>query len=979
MALRRFGIEALRPEQENALRAVLEGRDALAVLPTGYGKSLIYQIAALMQDRPTVVVSPLIALMVDQARAMRAANIPAIRLDSTLLVRERKAALERLEQGGPLVILTTPETLSSKILGPKIAEAKPALLAVDEAHCVSEWGHDFRPAYLRLGERRRFLGDPQVIATTATATPKVREGIVAGLKMKDPEVVVAPPHRDNLILGAAVVPGGAKPLAAGRLLANLPRPGVIYCSTTVEVDRLYVVLAKTGIPVDHYHGKMRKDDRELNAKRFLKAGRPRVMIATSAFGMGIDKRDIRFVIHYQAPGSLEQYVQEAGRGGRDGEDCECILLFDWNDLETQRHLRKKSRPRADQLRRVADALLAWHEDGQRVDASDLSLSSRVPGTNTRTLVARLEEMGLVDEDEDRCIGLIVDQETYKSEVDMFARRLEVERLQDERRIDDIRKYAEHEGCRSTFLRKWFGEDDPPDCGYCDRCRGEFVIPKEGELNRPRPKRKKRRGRDRERRKKRGERGGERQPQQQPGAEGEDGPKKKRRRRRRRRGKGRGEGGDGTPAGLEASAVVSESGAGGAGSPEVQRVALPEIAQLTGAMPTFVDERGEEEREALRGPKTLRRVRKRPSAEELKATVLGEGDEGLAEANLPRVVSRPEPAAPSPEAAAEPAVKAPGPRVYEPVPARKPVQAYHAGDHDDHAPVDPYAELEAPEERSEKDPKKARSKGKSKKDKPKKDRPKKDAKGNKGGKKRDRQDRRDDRKSRDGGKGNNKRKKRDNRPPDAAQLFDHALAHAAAGRMESAIKSARNALMVDQEFAPARAMLAAWMGAGRKVEEEERRRAEAAAEAEAAKKKAKKLAKKAAAAAPAGPTTKADPAGPKQVSSTSEEKAVVEVKPVKKAATKKAAPKKATTKKAATKKAATKKAATKKATTKKATTKKAATKKATTKKATTKKATTKKATTKKATTKKATTKKATTKKAATKKATKKKATKKAAAE
>ncbi|MGB7216950.1 MAG: RecQ family ATP-dependent DNA helicase, partial [Gammaproteobacteria bacterium] len=359
IAREKLGIARLRPEQERALRALLDGRDTLAVLPTGYGKSLLYQTMALMLDRPTIVVSPLIALMADQQRALEKRRLPVIRLDSSLRAAERRAALERLAAGGPLVVLTTPETLESAEIGQRIADARPALLTVDEAHCISEWGHDFRPAYLRLGRQRERLGDPQVLALTATATPRVREDIVARLKMDDPELVVAPPHRDNLRFSAHVVDGHGKLAVAGRLLRRLQRPGIVYCATTVEVDRVFRALERARIPADHYHGKMRKADREAAQERYMRPTKRKVMVATSAFGMGIDKPNIRYVLHYQAPSSLEQYVQEAGRGGRDGRPCHCVLLFDPADVDVQRHLLAQGRPRPDQLRRVAKALAAW--------------------------------------------------------------------------------------------------------------------------------------------------------------------------------------------------------------------------------------------------------------------------------------------------------------------------------------------------------------------------------------------------------------------------------------------------------------------------------------------------------------------------------------------------------------------------------------------------------------------------------------------
>nr|MBO2515482.1 recombinase RecQ [Gammaproteobacteria bacterium] len=470
IAREKLGIARLRPEQERALRALLDGRDTLAVLPTGYGKSLLYQTMALMLDRPTIVVSPLIALMADQQRALEKRRLPVIRLDSSLRAAERRAALERLAAGGPLVVLTTPETLESAEIGQRIADARPALLTVDEAHCISEWGHDFRPAYLRLGRQRERLGDPQVLALTATATPRVREDIVARLKMDDPELVVAPPHRDNLRFSAHVVDGHGKLAVAGRLLRRLQRPGIVYCATTVEVDRVFRALERARIPADHYHGKMRKADREAAQERYMRPTKRKVMVATSAFGMGIDKPNIRYVLHYQAPSSLEQYVQEAGRGGRDGRPCHCVLLFDPADVDVQRHLLAQGRPRPDQLRRVAKALAAWGGEQRTVKAADLASSADVPVNAARALCARLEELALVEQTAGEEWRIAVEPEVFDAGAEDLARRLEIERLADERRLAVVRDYAQTPECRSVFLRRYFGEEDPPPCGICDRCR-----------------------------------------------------------------------------------------------------------------------------------------------------------------------------------------------------------------------------------------------------------------------------------------------------------------------------------------------------------------------------------------------------------------------------------------------------------------------------------------------------------------------------
>jgi ATP-dependent DNA helicase RecQ len=496
VARRTFRIERLRPEQEAAMVALLEGHDALVALPTGYGKSLIYQVPAMILERPTIVVSPLIALMADQERALRSRGVPVIMLHSGLRSAERRDALERLEGGGRLIVLTTPETLESRATAPCFERARPALLCVDEAHCISEWGHDFRPSYLRLGATRERLGDPPALALTATATPRVRKDIAERLRLRDPVVLIAPAHRENLRLMVEIVPGPEKFAAAGRRIRTLHRPGIIYCATTTAVDQLAGALKRTRIPIVQYHGKMRAADREAAQRQFMKPSRRLIMVATSAFGMGIDKPNIRYIVHYHAPGSLEQYVQEVGRAGRDGRPAHCILLFDAADLDIQERLQALSRPSVRHLARLENALTAWATEERAPTAAALAYSAGVPGRIGEALLSDLEQAGLVQRDQEGRIIVVVPLETFRAGARNLMAKLKTFRYEGERRLRTVADYAQSEECRSAFLRRYFGEEHPPRCGTCDRCRASRAATTRAGPSRESPSAKVRRSHDR---------------------------------------------------------------------------------------------------------------------------------------------------------------------------------------------------------------------------------------------------------------------------------------------------------------------------------------------------------------------------------------------------------------------------------------------------------------------------------------------------
>jgi ATP-dependent DNA helicase RecQ len=537
----RLGIENLYPEQELVVADVLAKRDVLLVLPTGFGKSACYQIPSMLLPRPVVVVSPLLALLEDQHRKLLARGIRTARLDGSVRGTARRKALAEIASGGPLLVMTTPETLANPELREALAGPGVALLAVDEAHCISEWGYDFRPAYRRLGARLRELGSPPVLALTATATPPVREAIVRTLGMRDPSVIAASPHRSNLAFEVLPCDGDVRLRALLRLARRLHRPGIVYCATRREVEMLWLLLQRFGIPSHRYHGGMNAGDRQTEQERFMEAGRRTVMIATSAFGLGIDKPDIRYVLHFQAPASLEQYVQEAGRSGRDGRRANCILLHDGADRSIHEALLARSRVRPDQLYRLAAALAAWADEEREPSLEALALSAEMGPRVAAALLAKIEEGGLVAWDEDT-IRVSGSKETFESDARALAGQFETLRTQDGRRLDALADYAVSDACRAVFLRGYFGEPEGEACGLCDVCLGRparsegFFAP----LVAPRPERgRSRRGGRHGQRAGRGRRGGPAgpTPAQAPVAAGAapEGARRKGRRRRGRRG------------------------------------------------------------------------------------------------------------------------------------------------------------------------------------------------------------------------------------------------------------------------------------------------------------------------------------------------------------------------------------------------------------------------------------------------------------
>ncbi|MEV7246180.1 RecQ family ATP-dependent DNA helicase [Streptomyces sp. NPDC093248] len=462
-----FGWDGLRPEQLTAMRWVLEGRDALVVMPTGSGKSAVYQVPALLLPRPVVVVSPLLALQRDQIAGLPGGDggPGAVAVNSDLTVAEADAAWEAVGEGAVRYVYLSPEQLANEQVVGRLAEVRPSLFVVDEAQCVSSWGHDFRPDYLRLGQAARRLGRPPVLALTATAAPPVRQDIVERLDMDRPRRLVTGFDRPNIRLEACRhLDDTERRRVVVEAAAAAAKPGIVYAATRKDSESYAAELASLGFAAEAYHAGMRAAERRRVHEAFL-AGGTDVVVATSAFGMGIDKEDVRFVLHACLPGSLDAYYQEIGRCGRDGRPALAVLHYRAEDTGMQAYFSSRTvRPE------TVDAVARTVRDGSG-DPPDLDELRRDVGTSrTRvtTAVNLLEEAGAVVTDASGAIRPVPGMKP-SSAVRRAADGAEAHKRMDRSRVDMARAYAEATGCRRRFLLGYFGERSEPACGNCDVC------------------------------------------------------------------------------------------------------------------------------------------------------------------------------------------------------------------------------------------------------------------------------------------------------------------------------------------------------------------------------------------------------------------------------------------------------------------------------------------------------------------------------
>jgi len=478
---RHFGFPDFREGQREVIATILSGQDAMVVMPTGSGKSLCYQLPAMMMAGATLVVSPLIALMKDQVDALQARGLPATFINSAISEMEQRSRIESLRRGEYKLVYVAPERFRSPRFNAALRSVNISLFAVDEAHCVSTWGHDFRPDYLRLKHIIESLGKTPTLALTATATPYVRSDIIQQLGLKTPQTFVSGFDRPNLSIEVVHTEREREKISQIRRLAKSREgSGIIYTSTRKAVEKVGASLANLDLSVVTYHAGM-TDSQRIKAQENFMTGRTQLIVATNAFGMGIDKPDIRFVVHYQMPGSIEAYYQEIGRAGRDGLPSSCLLLFNYVDKNTHDFFIEGSYPNASLVKEVYDALVSTGL--KRVELSATEIGKRISERNDMAINSALyllERAGHIERttmaanraetrsNRNRSILMLDDPPVTQLRVNHaeVKRRADLER----RKLREMIEFCYAERCFRAYILDYFGDrHHARECGTCGNC------------------------------------------------------------------------------------------------------------------------------------------------------------------------------------------------------------------------------------------------------------------------------------------------------------------------------------------------------------------------------------------------------------------------------------------------------------------------------------------------------------------------------